>query len=333
MISPQTPRRKVILIGMDGLMPEQIERYMDDIPELREFLERGFFAPAYSSPYTCTATNWTTIATGAWVGTHGCTSFNAHLPNIKLDETTPTFNSHLCQAEYFWHAAERQGKRSILINYPCAFPKLLENGVVIGGDGLNSPTWTVRGPDVLQSHPDETFNNRMMPPNRILLQEAGPWLNVPPDYAVIREGVVRLDEQGRFKWDAAGIQVDDSADGESDRDAEYRYVLIFRQNGKTEALLSRSRDMRDAIAGQDLDRVGAIAERNALSMHATMLAARPPVIYWLPESLEAMRRVQQLRADGLPVYFTMDAGPNVKLVYTAAHESSIREAFPSLMTT
>ena len=248
MISPQTPRRKVILIGMDGLMPEQIERYMDDIPELREFLERGFFAPAYSSPYTCTATNWTTIATGAWVGTHGCTSFNAHLPGMELGETTPTFNSHLCQAEYFWHAAERQGKRSILINYPCAFPKLLENGVVIGGDGLNSPTWTVRGPDVLQSHPDETFNNRMMPPNRILLQEAGPWLNVPPDYAVIREGVVRLDEQGRFKWDAAGIQVDDSADGESDRDAEYRYVLIFRQNGKTEALLSRSRDMRDAIA-------------------------------------------------------------------------------------
>ena len=57
--------KKVILIGMDGLMPEQIDRYKDDIPELKKFLENGFFSPAYSSPYTCTATNWPTIATGA----------------------------------------------------------------------------------------------------------------------------------------------------------------------------------------------------------------------------------------------------------------------------
>jgi len=128
---------RIILIGMDGLMPEQIERYRNDIPELARFLETGFFSPAYSSPYTCTATNWPTIATGAWVGTHGCTSFNVHLPGMELGETAPSFNSELCQAEYFWQAAERQGKRCILINYPCAFPRLLKNGVVIGGDGLS----------------------------------------------------------------------------------------------------------------------------------------------------------------------------------------------------
>ena len=145
---------KIILIGMDGLMPEQIERYQDDIPELRALLVKGFFSPALSSPYTCTATNWPTIATGAWVGTHGCTSFSAHLPGMELGETSPTFNSQLCQAEYFWHAAERQGKRSILINYPCAFPKLITSGVVIGGDGLSSPTWTVRYTDLMQTHPN-----------------------------------------------------------------------------------------------------------------------------------------------------------------------------------
>jgi predicted AlkP superfamily phosphohydrolase/phosphomutase len=33
--------RKILLIGMDGLMPEQIDRYRDDIPELKAFLERG----------------------------------------------------------------------------------------------------------------------------------------------------------------------------------------------------------------------------------------------------------------------------------------------------
>lgn len=243
-----TLHRKAILIGMDGLMPEQLDRYRDDIPELRRFLDDGFFAPAYSSPYTCTATNWPTIATGAWVGTHGCTSFNVHLPGMALGETTPSFNSHLCQAEYFWHAAERQGKRSILINYPCAFPKLLSNGVVIGGDGLSSAAWSVRGPDLWQSHPDETFSNRLMPPNRIVLQEPGAWLNVPEDYAVIREGVVRLDAQGKFTWNAAGIQVDESAGDHDDPNAEYRYLLLFRNGSGAQMLVSPTRNVDDRIA-------------------------------------------------------------------------------------
>jgi predicted AlkP superfamily phosphohydrolase/phosphomutase len=151
---PRENKRRILLIGMDGLMPEQIDRYKDDIPELKAFLDRGFFSPAHSSPYTCTATNWPTIATGAWVGTHGCTSFNVHLPGMELGETTPSFNSQLCKAEYFWHAAERQGKRCILVNYPCAFPKVLKNGVVIGGDGLQSQAWTVRYPDRLHTHND-----------------------------------------------------------------------------------------------------------------------------------------------------------------------------------
>jgi hypothetical protein len=46
------------------------------------------------------------------VGTHGCTSFNVHLPGMELGEATPSFNSHLCQAECFRHAAERQGART-----------------------------------------------------------------------------------------------------------------------------------------------------------------------------------------------------------------------------
>jgi predicted AlkP superfamily phosphohydrolase/phosphomutase len=239
--------RKVLLIGMDGLMPEQIDRYKDDIPELKEFLDNGFFAPAYSSPYTCTATNWPTIATGAWVGTHGCTSFDVHLPGMELGETTPSFNSHLCQAEYFWHAAERQGKRSILINYPCAFPKLLGNGVVIGGDGLHSEAWTARGPDLLQSHPDRAIHDRLMPPNRIVLQDAGEWSHVPPGCTVLCEGVVQLDEQAKFTWDGAGIQVDESDNVEGDRSIERRYILVFRENGATKALLARSRNADERI--------------------------------------------------------------------------------------
>lgn len=243
MAARETDRRKVLLIGLDGLMPEQIERYADDIPELKRFLDEGFFSPAHSSPYTCTATNWPTIATGAWVGTHGCTSFNAHLPGMELGETTPTFNSHLCQAEYFWHAAERQGKRCILLNYPCAFPKLLKNGVVIGGDGLHSAAWTVRYPDVMQSHNDSATPNA----NRIVVQDVGVWQNLPADITPLSEGVVAMAPGARFSWGAAGIRVCEDDDGGDDA-AERRYLLAYKRGDACELLMAASRDAANPIA-------------------------------------------------------------------------------------
>lgn len=69
-----------------------------------------------------------------------------------------------------------------------------------------------------------------------------------------------------------------------------------------------------AIQAQDLDQVGAIAERNALKMHATNLAAKPPFTYWTKESLALMQEVWDRRMAGQSLYFTMDAGPNVKVI-------------------
>ncbi|TQJ37139.1 diphosphomevalonate decarboxylase [Streptomyces sp. NBC_00080] len=73
-------------------------------------------------------------------------------------------------------------------------------------------------------------------------------------------------------------------------------------------------EMRAALARADLDAVGEIAERNALGMHATMLAARPAVRYLAPATLTVLDSVLQLRRDGVSAYATMDAGPNVKVL-------------------
>ena len=229
--------RRVILIGLDGLMPEEIDRYQNRVPEMKKLVREGFFSPAIPSAVTCTATNWPTIATGAWMGTHGCIGFNVHLPGMKIGETTPTFNSRLCQAEYFWHAAERQGKRSILINYPTAFPKLLKNGVVIGGDGLNSPTWAVRGNDFISS-----FQRK---DKRLVLQPAKGWKNVPSKWKVLHEGFVDLADQARFGWDAMGMTDEGTV---ADKTSERRYVLVFRDGRKTKLALTRSRDASKPLA-------------------------------------------------------------------------------------
>ena len=91
-------------------------------------------------------------------------------------------------------------------------------------------------------------------------------------------------------------------------------------------------DMRQALDRGDLEAVGEIAERNALGMHATMLAARPAVRYLSPATVAVLDGVLRLRAGGVPAYATMDAGPNVKVlchVRDAAHVAdAVRDAAP-----
>ncbi|GGQ91852.1 diphosphomevalonate decarboxylase [Streptomyces asoensis] len=91
-------------------------------------------------------------------------------------------------------------------------------------------------------------------------------------------------------------------------------------------------DMRTALDAGDLDAVGEIAERNALGMHATMLAARPAVRYMSPASLRVLDAVLQLRRDGTAAYVTMDAGPNVKVLCRSKDAdrvaAAVRDAAP-----
>ena len=85
-----------------------------------------------------------------------------------------------------------------------------------------------------------------------------------------------------------------------------------------------------AIEVRDFSMLGMTAERNALSMHATMLAAWPPLLYLQPESIEQIHRIQRVRTAGLEVYLTIDAGPNIKLLFLAENETAVAAAFPQL---
>lgn len=88
--------------------------------------------------------------------------------------------------------------------------------------------------------------------------------------------------------------------------------------------------LKQALAAKDFAHLGQIAEANALAMHATMMSAWPPVIYSQPETLIAMRQIWQLRAEGVPVYFTQDAGPNLKLLFLESDQNAVKALFPNL---
>ena len=85
-----------------------------------------------------------------------------------------------------------------------------------------------------------------------------------------------------------------------------------------------------ALEARDFPRLGLAAERNALAMHGTMLGCTPPLLYFLPESVAVIHRVQEARAAGVPMYLTMDAGPNVKLLFLSEAESAVRRVFPEV---
>lgn len=84
--------------------------------------------------------------------------------------------------------------------------------------------------------------------------------------------------------------------------------------------------MRDAIASRDFETVGALSEMSCLKMHGLMLSTRPGLIYWNAATVATMHAVRQLRADGIPVYFTIDAGPQVKALCAPGHAAAVAEA-------
>jgi len=72
--------------------------------------------------------------------------------------------------------------------------------------------------------------------------------------------------------------------------------------------------IKEAILAKDFVKLGTIAEENAMKMHALNLSASPHFNYFEPETLVAMQLVEELRQAGVACYYTLDAGPNVKVL-------------------
>jgi diphosphomevalonate decarboxylase len=83
---------------------------------------------------------------------------------------------------------------------------------------------------------------------------------------------------------------------------------------------------RAALAAHELAALGAVAERSAMRMHASAMAADPPILYWNPATLAAIASVKRLRAEGTPAYFTIDAGPHVKVLCASADAAKVQAA-------
>ncbi len=71
---------------------------------------------------------------------------------------------------------------------------------------------------------------------------------------------------------------------------------------------------REAIAARDIEKLGEISEFSCFKMHGLAMSANPAIIYWNGLSVTLIHEIRRLRAQGIPAYVTMDAGPQVKVL-------------------
>ena len=89
---------------------------------------------------------------------------------------------------------------------------------------------------------------------------------------------------------------------------------------------------KEAIKQRDFNMLGSVVEANALKMHATTLGATPPFTYWQGGTIDVMREIRNLRDIGVQVFFTIDAGPNVKVLCLPKDEQLIQKKLLTLLS-
>lgn len=72
--------------------------------------------------------------------------------------------------------------------------------------------------------------------------------------------------------------------------------------------------LKEAFLRKDFRTFGQIVEEEAVDLHLIAMTSSPPIFYWNEGTMEIIKAVQEWREDGLLVYFTIDAGPNVHLI-------------------
>lgn len=88
---------------------------------------------------------------------------------------------------------------------------------------------------------------------------------------------------------------------------------------------------RAAVQGRDFAALAELIEHNCLKMHAVMQTSRPPLLYWSGATVDCLHRIRALRErDGLPVFFTIDAGAQLKAVCEPAAANQVAAALAEI---
>ena len=192
--------KKVLVIGLDGMSPKLTYCLIKEgiLPSMEKLMKEGVFAKVIPSAPAFTPTNWTTVSTGAWPGTHGIFTWGTHKEGEPLPERhfNEAMSSNICKAEYFWEAAARSGRKSLLVNY-IGYPPTSDNVIHAG--------WFYQPNDYcFEIAPGDAYRNFDLNENvkKLEFKPAKQWKNLP----ISKRPVLEADLEVKPKENGKGVK-------------------------------------------------------------------------------------------------------------------------------
>lgn len=138
-------KKKILVLGVDGMDPSLTKKYLDEgvLPNIEQYIKRGACREdlvMLGAMPTVTPPMWTTLATGAYPGTHGITDFwNQDLEH--LDTMVYNFDSRKCKAEQLWNVFAEDAQTPTLVwHWPgSSWPPTSQSENLHVVDGINPP--------------------------------------------------------------------------------------------------------------------------------------------------------------------------------------------------
>ena len=85
-----------------------------------------------------------------------------------------------------------------------------------------------------------------------------------------------------------------------------------------------------AIKTKDFDLLGEVSEDNCKKMHKVMETSQPPLIYRNLTTHLCIQKIKEMKFSGIGIFYTIDAGPQVKIICKAKHADQVISEMKSI---
>jgi len=128
---------RLLVIGIDGLDPILLEKWMNELPNLRKIAEGGNKITFQSIYPIDSIPIWASIFTGLTPARHGIIHYMKYFGE---EDEFDCIGTKSLQGRTFWDIASEYGKKVSIINPFVAYPSWQVNGVMVSGPiGTNDP--------------------------------------------------------------------------------------------------------------------------------------------------------------------------------------------------
>ena len=219
---------RVAFVGFDSMRADFARKFMEEgyMPNMLRLKREGFFSEAIPTHPPLTPPGWVTIATGAWPSTTGIEDFFLHRAGKPFDLAYNGSISEFNRAETIWEAAEKSGKKVILLKYPVSWPPTIKNGIQVdGAGGFGGQRCRFAVSDSCCYTTDPCIKRAEL----ITFKEVKRWINVPEGCKEAFEAELPIKNR------------------EGNVIKKY-YLLILNANRMQKIIISRSRDFNESLA-------------------------------------------------------------------------------------